>query len=229
MIIEDWRSHLSWMFEEAERTGKPLAFDGYAGLGGWDDGLAVEGFLVLGCEIDPKIAELNKHLMICADFTTLNPGDFKGFDLIVGSPPCRNFTNLARLFGTTRWKNPPDPNGNGMKLVNAFLKFVEIAQPKYWCMENVPGLKRYYPVTPKCESFLGGNMKRCLWGNFPSFLVPRDLGKNKIMSKTLSTNRPSHMRVNGKIPKFEQWERARIPLPVARALGVAVKQALEVE
>ena len=216
MIIEDWRGHLAWMFEESERTGKFLAFDAYAGLGGWDSGLDAEGFLVMGCEIDPKIAELNPYPMICADFTTLNPGDFKGFDLIVGSPPCRNFTKIPdhvlRADGEKwSWKNPKNPV-EGLKLVNAYLSFVEAAKPRYWLMENVPNLCNYTDVKPRCISYLTPSMRRAFFGNFPDFLVPVELGRKKIFD------------FGGPL---RAWERAKIPLPVARALGVAVKQALE--
>ena len=220
MIVEDWRGHLAWMFEESERTGKFLAFDCYAGLGGWDSGLDAEGFLILGCEIEPKIAELNPYPMICADFTTLNPGDFKGFDLIVGSPPCRNFvTSLCNVFGH-KWKKPPDPKGEGMKLIDAYLNFIEVANPNYWLMENVVGLKKYLELKPRCTAYLGPHMKRCLWGNFPSFLIPIDMNKESMYY-------PGNFCKPKDNTWLRSWNRARIPLPVARALGVAVKQALE--
>jgi hypothetical protein len=114
-----------------------------------------------------------------------------------------------------------------MELINAFLSFVEIAEPRYWCMENVPGLKKYYKVKPRCESLFGGTMKRCLWGNFPAFLVPKDLSKKRMTERNTTGKGPSHMRIEGKIPQYESWERARILLPVARALGVTVRQSLE--
>lgn len=236
MIIEDWRGHLAWMFEESERTCKPLAFDCYAGLGGWDSGLDAEGFLVMGCEIDPKIAELNPYPMICANFTTLNPGDFKGFDLIVGSPPCRNYSQLIKVIGHTWKKHPPDPWGEGMRLVNAFLNFVIIAEPHYWLMENVPGLADYLWKPPRTMSYLGKTMRRAFWGNFPAFLVPRDYNKGTMIGhRDIKAKRgkpdPSIGDIFGKGNRkgyggLKSWERAKIPLPVARALGVAVKQAL---
>jgi hypothetical protein len=198
------------------------ALDLFCGLGGWSDGLAAEGFDVTGVEIEPKIAALYKHPVIVADICSLKPIDFKGYDLIVGSPPCRNFSQLALLFGKTRWKEKPDPEGKGMELVNAFLNFVKIAKPKYWCMENVIGLKKYLALTPRCESWFGMTMKRCLWGNFPSFLIPLDMNKKRMFYPRSS----GWMKPVGK-REIIQWERAVIPLPVARALGAAVKQALE--
>ena len=179
------------------------ALDLFCGLGGWSDGLAKEGFDILGVEIEPKIAELYKHNVIVEDVRNLDPIDYQGYDLIVGSPPCRDFTQLTS-FGH-RWKDPPNPE-RGLELVKTFLNFVEIAQPKYWLMENVPRLENYLGIKPRATPKLSPTMKRAFWGTFPSFLVPRG-GKGLIW------------HIQGPLRK---WERARIPLPVARALGRAV-------
>ena len=192
------------------------ALDLFCGLGGWSDGLALEGFDVMGVEIEPKIAALYKHRVIVSDVCDLNPEDFKGYDLIVGSPPCRHFTTLAKLFGPTRWKEKPDPEGKGMRLINIFLNFVETAKPHYWCMENVPGLKKYYKKPPRCEAYFGNTMKRCLWGNFPSFLIPIDMNK-----KSAFKPRSEGWCQRSGSAYLAQWERAKIPMPVARALGTA--------
>ena len=186
------------------------ALDLYCGLGGWSNGLALEGFDVLGVELVPKIAHLYEHDVIIADVRTLDGKKFKGFDLIVGSPPCRDFSQTA-TFGKYYWNEPPDPEGKGMELVNAFLRIVEEAQPKYWCLENVPGLKKYLDIKPRIESRLGKTMKRCFWGNFPSFFIIRDYNKGRIKKD-----------VKG---KFREWKRAMIPLSIARGLGRAIKEA----
>jgi len=188
------------------------ALDLFCGLGGWSDGLVLEGFDVTGVEIEPKIAALYKHRVIVADVCSLNPEDFRGFDLIVGSPPCRNFSILTTLGSHLKWKTRPDPEGEGMRLVNAFLNFIEKANPSFWLMENVPFLQRYYKKA-KCTTKLEGDMRRCLWGNFPPFLVPYSL-------------KPRNHNYGFSGP-LKQWERAKIPMPVARALGVAVRNALE--
>lgn len=197
------------------------ALDLFCGLGGWSDGLALEGFDVTGVEIEPKIAALYKHKVIVADVCELDPEDFWGYDLIVGSPPCRDFAkSIGNVFGH-RWKRSPDPEGYGMKLINAFLNFIEIAEPRFWCMENVVGLTEYLRIPPRCVSYLGLNMKRVLWGNFPAFLVPTDMNKPSMFyEKSFCKPRDNTW--------LRSWNRAKIPLPVARALGVAVRQALEV-
>lgn len=189
------------------------ALDLFCGLGGWSDGLALEGFDVTGVEIEPKIAALNKHQVIVADVCELNPKDFKGYDLIVGSPPCRDLCVIAETAGKTRWKDPPNPQ-RGLNLVKAYLKFVEVAKPTYWLMENTSLLEKHLKIKTRQKTSLGKGMLRGFWGNYPSFLVPRDY---------------RHDFNFGERKPLTSWERARIPLPVARALGVAVRQSLEAQ
>lgn len=193
------------------------ALDLFCGLGGWSDGLALEGFKVLGVEINWRIAQLykyrGKHEVIVKDVRNLNPLNFIGYDLIVGSPPCREFSSFAN-FAYERikrnqpgqWKKPPNIE-TGLELVYCFLNFVEKAKPKYWLMENVPNLEKYIGKPIVRRAHIGKTMFRSFWGNFPAFLIPMDLSKKPIQKTTQN--------------RFRKWERAKIPLPVARALGKA--------
>jgi len=196
------------------------ALDLFCGLGGWSDGLALEGFEVLGVEIEPKIAELYKHPVLVDDVRNLDGEVFRFFDLIVGSPPCRDFSIIAKTLGH-RWKRPPDPEGRGLELIRLFLNFVEKAQPTFWLMENVQGLCEHLEIEPKVKTRLGRGMLRCFWGKFPAFLIYRQ------MDKTISKSK-NRLDWSGS-EKLKSWERAKIPLPVARALGKAVREKLEVE
>ena len=192
------------------------ALDICSGLGGWSDGLAIEGFEVLGVEILPRIAKLYKHPVIVSDFCDLDPNEFKGYDLIVGSPPCRDFTAGSDAW----WKVKKDPM-RGLRLIKAFFNFVEVAEPKYWLMENIRGASKHVDVKPRGVFKLSRTMFRCFWGNYPSFLMPLDYAKplmGEIDNVGWSTSDEGKLR---------QWEKARIPLPVSRALGRAVKSALE--
>lgn len=209
------------------------ALDLFCGLGGWSDGLAAEGFDVTGVEIEPKIAALYKHRVIVSDVCNLNPEDYTGYDLIVGSPPCRDFTVLGRVVGHT-WKRPPDPRGEGMRLINAYLDFIEKAKPRYWLMENsseaVPYVREYRGIEPACIAKLGKTMKRAFWGNHPSFLIPLDLKKGVLVG-----HRDKDPAKRGKMDSKKYngwlgpWERARIPLPVSKALAQSVLASKGVE
>lgn len=186
------------------------ALDLFCGLGGWSDGLALEGFEVLGVEINQEIADLYKHPVICEDVRNLDPEDFKGYDLIVGSPPCREFTKLPDK-GHTPWAQPKNKDA-GLDLVYCFLKFVEVANPSFWLLENVPALRNYIDLKPRQVSRLTRGKRRVFWGNYPAFLIPRDY--------TI----PLHNDIGG---KYRSWIRAIIPLPTSRALGRAIRCAIE--
>lgn len=182
--------------------------------------MALEGFEVQGVEIEPHIAELYKHPVIVEDVRNLDPEDFKEYDLIVGSPPCRDFSRMGMMVGHN-WKRPPDPEGEGMSLVNAFLRIVKEAEPTYWLMENVPRLEKYLKQKPRVKTYLGESMRRCFWGNFPSFFITRDFSKKAFTKrKYLPDGRNSPVDLHQ--GKYGKWERAKIPLPVARALGKTV-------
>jgi len=138
-----------------------------------------------------------------------------------------------------RWKVPPDPEGEGMRLIKAFLNFVEKAKPQYWLMENVPlavqYVKKHCDLDPRLITRLGKNMRRAFWGNFPAFFITRDYNK-KVIGNFKNT-----VKVDGKYqlssvynnPSFiksrhSKWEAAKIPFPTAFALGNAVKEALSI-
>lgn len=198
------------------------ALDLFCGLGGWSDGLALEGFEIIGVEINPEVANEYKHQVIISDVRDIKGEDFQGYELIVGSPPCRDFSIFAKRFGSTWKKNPPNPE-RGLELIHAFLKIVSNADPIFWLMENVPGLIPHLDLKPRLTRSLGrrsrNQMRRTFWGNFPSFLIPTDLSL-KTMRFRPEVGRPTYSG------KFARWERARIPMPVARALGRAVKNNL---
>ena len=193
------------------------ALDLYCGLGGWSDGLAKEGFEILGVEIESHIAELYKHPVIVSDVRDLARSTFKGYDLIVGSPPCRDFTKIPDVrykegkgYRITPWKEPKNPE-RGLELVHAFLRIVEEAKPTYGVMENVTGLTKYLDLKPTMITRLGKGMKRAFWGHFPPFFVIRDYSLKPKQD------------IQGKL---RRWERAKIPIAFSRALGKAVRNAI---
>jgi site-specific DNA-cytosine methylase len=182
-------------------------------MGGVSDGFALEGFDVTGIDIvdAPKMVDY-KHKFIQADMLSLKGTDFKGFDVVWGSPPCRDFSRMcstSRKFWRGRWvewKDSPNPD-RGLNLVNAFLKFKEDANPKIWIMENVPRLANYVSK-PTQINYIGKTMKRAFWGNFPHFLMP------------MQTTEPNKSAIR------DPWLRAKIPLACSRAFAKACKEQL---
>lgn len=77
--------------------------------------------------------EANHCETICEDILKIDPSTLPKVDLIIGSPPCQDFStnNLKRK------ENPV--------LIYKFLEIVEYIKPKFWIMEEVPLTRKYLP------------------------------------------------------------------------------------
>jgi DNA (cytosine-5)-methyltransferase 1 len=130
-----------------------VAIDLFAGAGGLSLGFEQAGFDVLAAvEYDPvhsAVHEFNFPLteVVCEDASKLSPArlleaaragarrhgraDWDGeIDAVVGGPPCQGFSTIGkRLIDDTR-----------NRLVFDFFRLVSAIRPKYFVMENVPGM-----------------------------------------------------------------------------------------
>ncbi|HEV7401203.1 MAG TPA: DNA cytosine methyltransferase [Solirubrobacterales bacterium] len=139
------------------RSRRPLAVDLFAGAGGLSLGLEQAGFDVLtAVEYDPVHAAAHEFnfpqtKVLCADISALSADDLKAaaragmsahghdaeewdgeFDLIAGGPPCQGFSFIG--------KRLVDDKRN--QLVFHFFRLVSELRPRYFVMENVPGMAR---------------------------------------------------------------------------------------
>jgi DNA (cytosine-5)-methyltransferase 1 len=136
---------------------RPLAIDLFAGAGGLSLGLEQAGCDVLAAvEYDPVHAATHKfnfpHTeVLCADISALTAQEMLGaakagfvahghkisdwsdeLDLIAGGPPCQGFSFIGkRLVDDVR-----------NQLVFHFFRLVSELRPRYFIMENVPGLAK---------------------------------------------------------------------------------------
>lgn len=141
-----------------EPPGRPLAVDLFSGAGGLSLGLEQAGFdVVAAVEYDPVHAathEFNFPLseVLCADVSEpLQPNRLQDavraglekhgrdpqawdgeIDLIAGGPPCQGFSLIG--------KRLVDDKRNA--LVFHFYRLVAELRPRYFLMENVPGMAR---------------------------------------------------------------------------------------
>jgi len=185
---------------------KGKVLDLFCGLGGWSEGFALEGFDVTGVDI---VDVGYPYKLILKDIRELDGNDFKGYDVIVGSPPCRDFSQITTTERALHWRIPVDPQ-RGLELVKAFLRIVEEAKPRYWLMENVPGLVRHFKP-PVMRVRIARTMTRCFWGDFPMFLVSQDW------------QRPNSEDIKG---PNRSWVRAKILDGTSRPFARVIAQSL---
>ena len=112
------------------------AIDLYSGIGGWSLGLKLAGIDVIASYDRCKAAnetnnKNNGHEAQAVDLRHLSMEDLPtSVDIVVGSPPCREFSYSNRGGqGDIR---------DGLEDIILFLSVVEHLRPRIWAMENVP-------------------------------------------------------------------------------------------
>jgi len=145
------------------------AIDIFCGIGGWSAGLASAGIDVVaaidkweGCK-DTYTANHLATRFILADVLDVDPVEWRGIDVVVGSPPCQ-------LFSVGNQRRDP---ARGMELVRAFERWIRAIRPRYWVMENVAiiegWLGGFYPVKHvlNCADYgVPQARNRCFAGDF---------------------------------------------------------------
>ena len=119
---------------------KLTVLDFFCGAGGLTEGFRQMGFNVLTA-VDNWDLSLQTHKLnhpeteiIKADVLNLDSSNLPKADVIIGGPPCTEFSGSKR-----GGKGDFD---KGLKLVYRYLYFVNALKPKYWIMENVPRLSQ---------------------------------------------------------------------------------------
>lgn len=142
--------------KRAPRARRPTAVDLFSGAGGLSLGFEQAGFDVLASvEYDPVHAathEFNFPMteVLCADLAKLRTEDLQTaievgalrhgraaespaeIDVVFGGPPCQGFSSIG--------KRLIDDERN--QLVFHFFRVVSELRPRYFTMENVPGMTR---------------------------------------------------------------------------------------
>jgi len=169
--------------------------DLYCGGGGFSAGFKMAGFdIVYGVDIDKNACDTFKHNFKDAqvdqmDILDLDYRELPKFDVLIGSPPCVDFSvgNIDRGFDLTH--------------VRLMLDFVEKTKPKYWVMENVPqimtmefalNLRFYFPNIQILEAFRFGAptvRKRFFGGKYPKIAIPPNYA---VVKDYININRSGH-------------------------------------
>jgi len=147
---------------------KMTVVDIFCGQGGWSEGFHANGFECVGVDI---VDVGYPYELILQDVRTLDGKRFKGFDVIIGSPPCRDFSMATQANKGYPSRTPPDPQ-KGLDLIYHFDRIIREAQPTFWAMENVSRLEKYYDRKPIWRFYISVRGRRSLWGNLQLGMMP---------------------------------------------------------
>lgn len=123
---------------------RPIAVDLFAGAGGMTLGFEQAGFDVLAAvEIDPIHCATHEYnfpyvSILCRNVETVSGLEIRNYskighrdiDVVFGGPPCQGFS----LIGKRAFDDPRN------SLMFHFIRLVTELKPKYFVLENVPGL-----------------------------------------------------------------------------------------
>ena len=178
---------------------KPLAIDLYCGLGGWTDGLLVEGYDVVGFDIEQHAYGEERYpaQLVIQDVLTLHGSQFKTASLIVASPPCQEYSYMAMPWKLAKAKAAAiraDTTGQKLAdltaLFNACFRIqgeASLAAGRYIPMvvENVRGAQ---PWVGRARWNFGSYY---LWGDVPALMPFTDKRHHKIESPHLWLRDPA--------------------------------------
>lgn len=169
---------------ENKTNRKLRAVDLYSGVGGWSLGLRLAGIEVIASYERWGLAnetnfKNNRHQAQTVDIRRLSLDDLPNdVDIVVGSPPCTQFSFSNRGGGGDL--------EDGLEDIIKFLTIVDHLKPKFWAMENVPRVAKILehelrrggrlarfkrlkivPRVINMEDFgLPQRRRRCIAGNF---------------------------------------------------------------
>jgi hypothetical protein len=195
--------------------------DLFCGMGGWSIPFIEDGHEVWGIDV---IDYGYPGKLVKEDIHQLDGYGFQDMDLIIGSPPCTEFS-IAKEFGKYG-KGQKRNIEKGFNLIADFYRFVQEAQPKFWAMENVSNLEQWWTEPPIWRFRISRGGRRSLWGNIPIGLSPEYR-----FQRAFGISREARRKYKelGQTDIRDPKHRAMIPYPIARFVANAVASAYKPE
>ena len=189
-----------------------LILDLFSGLGGWTQAfMNNEKYDVHRYDSDPWLADIDNTNIL--DLSRHKVGSVKPLKLLIGSPPCYEFSE-AYDAPRVRARRNGEPFTPSMDLIEAFIEHRDRMKPEWWLMENVKGsIPDITPILGEPRQIIGPFV---LWGNFP--LLDISESELKLIKK--------HKRQAGDKYRWSEHRssyRAFIPMP----MSAAIKRSIE--
>lgn len=145
--------------------------DLFCGAGGFSLGFKQMGFtIILGVDTWDKALQTHKlnigGEILKADVRELDVEELPACDILIGSPPCPDFSIQGNVDKKLRKKKAD------LTCIEAFYKIANAIKPKYWIWENVLGVIKYldfqsYAILDAQEYGVPQRRKRVFVGNYP--------------------------------------------------------------
>ena len=174
--------------------------DLFCGMGGWSIPFIEDGDEVIGVDIR-DVGYPSGAKLILADIQYFSPQN--KFDVVIGSPPCSEFSNLHPVREARYGIKQSFQKGS--LLIREFVRIVMETKPKYWLFENVTNLEKHIYDKPKMRFLISKRGLRSVWANFELPLA-LDYHNNRIIEHTSNHSL-----------------RAKIPYPIARFVCDVIK------
>lgn len=177
--------------------------DLFCGAGGFSEGFRQAGFRV-SIAVDSWAQATTTHQrnhpdteVLREDILDLDPDRIGPVDLLIGGPPCQEFS-LAKRGGTG------DPR-IGLRYLYRFLRFVYELEPRWWVMENVPRVLTFLPPEVKLRD-IGIDKRGSIEIPVRAVLMAADHGAPQRRLRLFSGNFPLPKRTHADRPRSQRWE-----------------------
>jgi DNA (cytosine-5)-methyltransferase 1 len=182
--------------------------DLFCGAGGFSEGFRQAGFRVTKA-LDiwaPAVLTHEKNHpdteAIRGDIFSYAPERIGPVDVLIGSPPCTEFSFANRGGG--------GDIEEGLRLVYRFLRFVYELGPRWWVMENVPRVLDFLPEEVPLRK-LGIDKRGSLPIPVRAVLTSADYGAPQLRKRAFSGDFPIPAATHGEAPSatVERWRTLR--------------------